>query len=290
MTENDVDKADTLNSSFTNVFTRDSLNNIPTFERILHIIEELTDFMITDEKVEKTLTTTKPTGPDGLNYRPLVELVEPFRELFAKSLDEGALPQCWKEGIVTPVFKKGKKHIPGNYRPVSLISVACKMMEQLVRNEVMEHMLTNNLLSSLQHVCVHGRSCTTQLLAILDKWTEAIEQGENIDAIYFDFAKAFDTVPHQRLLVKLKGYGTCGKELQCIAAFLHRRRQRVNGCKSSSSRVAFRKEVYLAQSSLYATSTTCQRLWTHLFTCLQMTPKSTDKSPFNMTKRHCRQT
>ena len=132
------------------------------------------------------------------------ELVEPFRELFTKSLDEGALPQCWKEGSITPVFKKAKKHIPGNYRTVSLTSVACKMMEKLVRNEVMEHMLTNNLLSDFQHGFVHGRSCITELLTVLDKWTEAIEQGESIDAIYLDFAQAFDTVPHQILLVKLK--------------------------------------------------------------------------------------
>ena len=194
--------------------------------------------MITDKNVEKILKTTP-----GLHPRPLVEmaneLVEPFRELFAKSLDEGVLLQCWKEGNITPVFKKGKKHITGNYRPVSLTSVACKMMEQLVRNEVMEHTLTNNLLSSFQHGFVHGRSCTTRLLAVLDKWTEAIEQGESIDAIYLDFAKAFDMVPHQRLLVKLKGYGICGKVLQWIAAFLDGRRQRViiNGSTSSWSPV-----------------------------------------------------
>ena len=185
----------------------------------------------------KTLKITKPPGPGGLHPRPLVEmaneLVEPFRELFAKSLDEGALPHCWKEGNITPVFKKGRKHIRGNYRPVSLTSVACKMMEQLVRNEVMEHVLTNNLLSSFQHGFVHGRSCTTQLLAVLDKWTNAIDHGESIDAIYLDFTKAFDTVPHQRLLVKLKGYGIGGKVLQLIAAFLDGRRQRViNGSKS----------------------------------------------------------
>ena len=100
-------------------------------------------------------------------------------------------------------------------------------------------MLTNNLLSSFQHGFVHGRSCTTQLLAVLDKWTKAIEQGESIDAIYLDFAKAFDMVPHQRLLVKLKGYGICGKVLQWIAAFLDGRCQRViiNGSKSSWSPV-----------------------------------------------------
>ena len=93
--------------------------------------------------------------------------------------------------------------MPGNYRPASLTSVACKMMEKLVRNEVMAQMTRNKVLSSLQHGFVHGCSCNTQLLEVLDKWTEAIEQGDSVDAIYLDFAKAFDTVPHQRLLVKL---------------------------------------------------------------------------------------
>ena len=122
---------------------------------------------------------------------------------------------------------------------MSLTSVACKMMEKLVRNEVMAHMTRNNLLSSLQRGAVHGRSRTTQLLEVLDKWTEAIEQGDSVDAIYLDFAKTFDTVPHQRLLVKLAGYGIGGKVLQLIAAFLEGRRQRVliNGSKSSWSPV-----------------------------------------------------
>ena len=100
-------------------------------------------------------------------------------------------------------------------------------------------MLTNNLLSSFQHGFVHGRSCTTQLLhySVLDKWTEAIEQGESIEAIYLDFAKALGTVPRQRLLINLEGYGICGKVLQWIAAFLDGRRQGVNGSKSSWSPV-----------------------------------------------------
>ena len=113
-------------------------------------------------------------------------------------------------------------------------------MEQLVRNEAMEHMMTNNLLStSFQHGFVHGRSCTTRLHAVLDKWNEAIEQGDSIEAIYLDFTKGFDMVPHQRLIIKLKGYGTCGKVLHWIAAFLDERRQRVivNGSKTSWSPV-----------------------------------------------------
>ena len=78
-------------------------------------------------------------------------------------------------------------------------------------NEVMAHMTRNNLLSSVQHGFLHGCSCTTQLIEDLDKLTESIEQGGSVDAMYVDFAKEFVTVPHQRLLVKLAGYGIGGK-------------------------------------------------------------------------------
>ena len=100
-------------------------------------------------KILKTLKTTKPPGLDELHPRLPVELtdelVEPFQQLFTKSLAEGTLPQHWKEGSITPIFKKGQKHLSGNYRPVSLTSVACKMLEKLVRNEVMAHMGRINL-------------------------------------------------------------------------------------------------------------------------------------------------
>ena len=100
------------------------------------------------------------------------------------------LPQGWKDGNVTPIFKKGKKHQPGNYRPT-------RVMEKLARKEIMEHLINNNLLSKFQHGFIKARSCTTQLLAVLDDWTDVIEHGENVDAIYLDYAKAFDTVPPQ---------------------------------------------------------------------------------------------
>ena len=99
MTETDVDKAEVLDTFFTSVFTLESLENIPTFENRLHNTE-LTDFLITNEEVEKilkTLKTTKPPGPDELHPRLLVELtdklVEPFQKLFTKSLAMGTLPQ-----------------------------------------------------------------------------------------------------------------------------------------------------------------------------------------------------
>ena len=88
-------------------------------------------------------------------------------------------------------------------------------------------MESNHLLNDVQHGFVPGRSCSTQLLTVLDEWASALEDGDNLDALYVDFAKAFDTVPHQRLLVKLKGYGIGGTVLQWIEAFLSGRLQRV---------------------------------------------------------------
>ena len=179
---------------------------------------------------------SKPPGLDGIHPRLLVELTDELVQLF-----QNYSPNHSLRGRFLSTGKREtspQKHFPGNYRPVSLTSVACKMMEKLVRNKVITHMTRNNLLSSLQHGFVHGCSCTTQLLEVLDKWTEAIEQGNSVDAIYLDFAKAFDTVPHQRLLVKLAGYRIGGKVMQWFAAFLEEQCQRVltNGSKSSWKR------------------------------------------------------
>ena len=245
MADTDVQKAEVLNSFFASVFTTEGEGDIPLFERRAYNTE-LVDLSITKEKIEcvlKTLDTSKSPGPDGLHPRPLAEmaeqLAEPFQALFSTSLEEGILPQGWKDGNVTPIFEKGRKHQPGNYRPVSLTSIPCRVMKKLARNDIMEHLINNNLLSKFQHGFIKARSCTTQLLAVLDDWTDDIEHGENVDAIYLDYAKAFDTVPHKRLLAKRSGYGIGGKLLKWIAAFLEGRRQRVivNGSKSSCTRV-----------------------------------------------------
>ena len=99
----------------------------------------------------------------------------------------------------------------------------------------MKHMWENKLLSDYQHGFVEGRSCTSQLLAFLEAWTRILDSGNAVDAIYLDFRKAFDTVPHRRLLAKLECYGVTGKCLAWINAFLDDRKQRViiNGGESS---------------------------------------------------------
>ena len=160
--------------------------------------------------------------------------------IFNQSLTEGVVPADWKLATVCPIFKKkGSKTEPGNYRPVSLTCILCKIMENLVRKQIMNHVESNKLLNPQQHGFVTGKSCTTNLLETLDDWTQEIENDNSVDAIYMDFKKAFDTVPHKRLLLKLDAIGIKGNTQNWIRKFLEGRNQRVvvNGTKSSPADV-----------------------------------------------------
>ena len=135
-----------------------------------------------------------------------------------------------------PIHKKGSKQDPGNYRPISLTSVPCKVLESLIRDELMQHLITYGLISDHQHGFRPRRSCSTQLVVTLDAWSKLLENSTPLDVIYLDFKKAFDSVPHKRLLCKLKGYGVSGKLYSWIETFLSGRYQQVSigGCFSDT--------------------------------------------------------
>ena len=128
---------------------------------------------------------------------------------------------------VTAIFKKGSKSSPGNYRPVSLTCILCKLLESFVKDQIVEYMEINNLFTSCQHGFRKHRSCVTQLLEVMNSFTQLIEDKNDIDVIYLDFCKAFDKVPHKRLLSKLESYGITGNLLKWIEQFLFNRKQRV---------------------------------------------------------------
>ena len=109
------------------------------------------------------------------------------------------VPYDWKKGGISPIFKKGSKNIAGNYRPISLTCVLCKLMESLLRDHVLNHLMVNPLLSKKQDGFISGRSTVTQLLKYFYKCAQSVATGKVVDAIYLDFEKAFDTMPHQRL-------------------------------------------------------------------------------------------
>ena len=163
----------------------------------------------------------------------------PLSVLFNRSMNESRLPADWKQALITPIYKKGSKAVPGNYRPVSLTCIVCKLMEKLIRDKLVQHLTKNDLISHDQHGFVKGRSCTTQLLEVLDVWTKVLDEGGCIDVIYMDFQKAFDTVPHRRLITKIEAHGISGRLLGWLTNFLADREQRVvvNGTRSSTAKV-----------------------------------------------------
>ena len=145
------------------------------------------------------------------------------------------VPQEWKKALVTPIHKKGNKKLASNYRPVSLTSITCKMMEKIMYSFIIDHIYANNYISNFQHGFMKGRSTTSQLLKIMDHWTESFDLDTQIDCIYLDFKKDFDSVSHELLIHKLKSYNISDSMITWLSSFLNNRKQSVRINASTSS-------------------------------------------------------
>jgi hypothetical protein len=233
-----------LNDFFVSVFTKEDkcVPDAPNY----NLSSQLNEVVFPASDIETKISVLKPGGafgPDKISTRVLKEtgdiLAYPLSILFTRSLIEGVVPEDWRRANVTPIFKKGSKMTPGNYRPVSLTCIICKIMESLIRDKIVDHLVENELIRSSQHGFTIGKSCQTNLLEYLNTLTRLVDSGYNVDVLYLDFAKAFDKVPHQRLLLKLESHGITGKVLQWISSWLSGRQQRVvlNGCASEWSSV-----------------------------------------------------
>ena len=126
------------------------------------------------------------------------ELYQPLSVFFQNSLDSGTVPEQWKQAIVTPIFKKGDKHNPANYRPISLTAVCRKLLEYIVSKALLSHLEANEILIDSQHGFRHSRSCETQLVLFVDKLVRSLHAGKQIDAVVMDFSKAFRCCPPQQ--------------------------------------------------------------------------------------------
>ena len=125
----------------------------------------------------KKINDNKSPGVDGIPSKLLKEIVEqisaPLAKLFNLSLEEGIVPSEWKEANITPLFKKGSRNKPENYRPVSLTSVVCKLFETLIRDHIVEFLVKHKLINTPQHVFLKARSCLTNLLCFWKKLQSA---------------------------------------------------------------------------------------------------------------------
>ena len=124
--------------------------------------------------------------------------------IFNSSFVTGVFPDGWRVVIITALLKKGDKKSASNYRPVSLTTILCKLMEKLIRKRIVDHMDKFGLFSNRQFGFMGGRSTSLQLLKVLEKLTKVIDDGGILHAVYMDFMKVFDKVPHNRLLHKVR--------------------------------------------------------------------------------------
>jgi len=242
----DREKAEVLNGQFQSAFSaREPLTEEEFAERCpmppLDDITPCADIVITQAgvlKLLKALDPSKASGPDNISPRVLKEVAEEISPavtlLFQASLNTGVVPGDWRTALVTPVFKKGERYKAENYRPISLTSVTCKLLEHIVVKSIMGYAEDNNIVCPQQHGFRRGHSCESQLLGFVDEASEAMERGHQEDVIVLDFSKAFDKVSHSLLVHKLRHYRIAEKTCRWIENFLLDRTQAVvvGGAKS----------------------------------------------------------
>ena len=188
------------------------------------------DLEFTEENVKLHLlkiNKSKSMGPDGVHPKVLATLakndsfVNAITLLFKKCFESSCIPDEWKTANVRALHKKGSKTDPSNYRPISLTCIMCKVYEKIIRTHILSHVLSK--ITSKQHGFMFGKSCLSNLLESVDFINDMLAKGECVDIFYLDFQKAFDTVPHYRLLEKLLSFGIANKTLYAIKDFLANR-------------------------------------------------------------------
>ena len=240
-------KAEILQKQYTKVFSNPdnaSTDHLSKPDELQYPTLEDIEFTMDDvKKAIDSIPNFAAPGPDKLPATLLKsckeQLAYPIYKLWRKSLDTGDIPEVLKDQGIIPIFKKGNKSLPANYRPVSLTSHLIKLFGKVLRIKLVEYIESNNILTENQHGFRPHRNCLTQLLVHIDNILEKVGNEFNIDVVYLDFAKAFDKVDHKILLQKLQNIGIQGKIYRWIKSFLSNRKQRVivDGEASESAEV-----------------------------------------------------
>ena len=239
----DTDIANEFNTYFTSVF---AIDNSKRFEPEPKSSPNIGDFEIPAFAIYEKLKKMKPKLSYGADDIPTIfyqklalALSYPLSLIFKISLNSGMLPEIWKKSIVVPIHKKNAKDKVENYRPISLTCVSCRIMESFLVNRIRKHLWDKNLISEAQFGFLNNRNTVTQLLEFQQFLINEHTAKKNIDVVYLDISKAFDTVCHRRLKKILLNYGINGSIYNWLNSFLSQRTQlvRINDSFSTPSDV-----------------------------------------------------
>lgn len=193
-------------------------------------------------KIIDSLKLSSATGIDNINTKFLknTKMYSSIilAQIFQQSLDSGELPFDWKVAKVIPLHKAGDKHNPNNYRPISLTSIPCKIMEHIIYSNLVNFLEANSFFTSSQHGFRKSYSCETQLLCLTNELHFILDSGSQADCVFLDFSKAFDKVSHKLLLFKLTKLNIDTSVLAWISSFLANRTQFVTCNDINSSETA----------------------------------------------------
>lgn len=228
---NVTEKCQLFSDYFQSVFIVDNGVMPISSPRVCRMQEDLIVTQMGVMKLLSTLNKNKSSGPDKISCHMLKSFAQPIApiltEIFNYSLNSGCVPCDWKMAFVVPVHKKGSKGVVGNYRPISLTSVCCKILEHIVHSTISSWLESQDILHVSQHGFRKHRSCVTQLVNIFHDFATGKEHRQTLDAIFLDFRKAFDTVSHSKLLRKLYANGISDSLCTWLASFLSNRSQSV---------------------------------------------------------------
>jgi len=209
----DYEKAQFFNTYFNSVFTTEDKSSLLSISEELGVLNSniiLDSIQTTSSEVSDLLSTldvNKACGPDLICARLLkegaAELSFSLADLFNKSLWDSVLSLDWVSANVCPVYKKGDKHCVSNYRPISLTCIISKVLERIVHAKLYSMLEDNKLLSNHQYGFRRQRSPASLLLSAVNDWGIALNCHQSVHCLFLDLSKAFDSVPHERLLLKL---------------------------------------------------------------------------------------
>lgn len=234
--------AEHFNSYFQSVFA-----DVNEYDLVSSAVFSDEQIEITREGVLKMLLNLDPkksAGPDGIPnsfLRRYAEQLSGFLTgIFKLSLSSGQIPTNWKIARVVPVYKKGDRLLVENYRPVSITSSCCKLLEHILSSYIHKFLCERDLLSDSQHGFRQGLSTSTQLLLTVNDLLRVLDKSGQADIVFMDFSKAFDKVPHGKLLYKLESIGLPFFVLRWIQVYLMNRKQYVDvkNCFSNVSSVS----------------------------------------------------